>query len=304
MTKLSINSPHQVESASKHLEETMKIKKVPDTSRQPTWCVPPKPVSTIHKNDEIVTTDVEFQELRSMQQAFKSINNWNFLQPGNEIEWLTITQDFLKGFPNVHSKQTLQLIIALMKFHMEAKNMALVKLHRAIEEENYDPLEQFFPWITLNYELSKRLKMLLLQKAIESKKLDWKSNPADKIEVAIQEAQLTIREITKNQFLSNLKKEILRHHMPSAYYVKVVGMNIKEMLQKIPEIWNECGSHEITFPYRKQRCMRNNYAKHHGHHAPVIKKKIRYHVRLCYCCRQKGHLAKDCIWNKNINQSN
>jgi len=34
-----------------------------------------------------------------MQQAFKSIKNWNYLQPGKEIEWLTITQDFLKGFP-------------------------------------------------------------------------------------------------------------------------------------------------------------------------------------------------------------
>jgi len=141
MTKLSLNSPHQVETASEHLEETMKIEEVPDTSRQPTLCVSPKSVSTTDKNDEMATNDVEFQELRSMQQAFKSIKNWNFLQPGNEIEWLTITQDFLKGFPNVHSKQKLQLIIALMKFHIEAKNMVLLKLHRATEEGNGDPLE-------------------------------------------------------------------------------------------------------------------------------------------------------------------
>ena len=85
-----------------------------------------------------------------MQQAFKSIKNWNYLQPGSEIEWLTITQDFLKGFPNVHSKQKLQLIITLMKVHIhesphvEAKNMALIKLHRAIEEEDCDTLIQFF----------------------------------------------------------------------------------------------------------------------------------------------------------------
>jgi len=30
-----------------------------------------------------------------------------------------------------------------MKFHEEAKNMALLKLHRAIEEETGDPLVQF-----------------------------------------------------------------------------------------------------------------------------------------------------------------
>jgi len=175
MTNLSTNFPHQVETASEYLEETMKVEDIPDTSRQPTLWVSPKPVSTTDKNDEIAKTDVEFQELRSMQQAFKSIKNWNFLQPGNEIEWLIITQDFLKGFPNLHAKQKLQLIIALMKFHIEAKNMALVKLHRAIEEENYDPLEQFFQWITVNYELSKRQKMILLQKAIENKNLIGKA---------------------------------------------------------------------------------------------------------------------------------
>ena len=252
----------------------MKIEEVPDTSIQSTLCVSLKPVSTIDENDETATTDVEFQELRSMQQAFKSIKTWKYLQRGNEIEWLTFTQDILKGFPNMHSKQKLQRIIALMKFHIEAENMALVKLHRANEEENYDPLEQFFQWITVNYELSKRQKMILLHKAIENKKLDWKSNPADEIDVAIQESQLKVGEITENQFLSNLRKDILKNHMPSAYHLKIDGMNIAEMLQKIPEIWKECSSHEITFQYKKQRCMRNNYDKHHGYHAQVTKKKF------------------------------
>jgi len=40
-----------------------------------------------------------FQELRSMQQTFISIKIWNYLQPGKEIGWLNITQDFVKGFP-------------------------------------------------------------------------------------------------------------------------------------------------------------------------------------------------------------
>jgi len=146
--------------------------------------------------------------------------------------------------------------------------------------------------------------MILLQKAIENKNFDWKSNPADEIELAIREAQLTVGEITENQFLSNLLKQILRNCMPRAYYLKIAGMNIAEMLQKIPEIWKECGSHEITFQRRKHRCMGNNYDKHHGYHAQVVKKKTRYQVRLCYCCRQKGHLAKDCSQNKTMKPSN
>jgi len=92
--------------------------------------------------------------------------------------------------------------------------------------------------------------------------------------------------------------------MPSAYYVKISGMNIAEMLQKIPEIWKECGSQEIPFQYKKQRGMRNNFDKYHCHHAQVTKKKVRHRARLCYCWRQTGHLAKDCSWYKTMNSSN
>ena len=177
--------------------------------------------------------------------------------------------------------------------------MALLKLHRAIEED-CDPLVQFFQWITINYELSKRQKMILLQRSIENKKLDWQSNPADEIELPIREAQLIVSEITENHFLSNLMKEILRNCMPSAYYLKIVEMNIVEMLQKIREIWKERGSHEATLQSRQNRNMRNNFTKD----IRVTEKTTRYHVRLCYCCRQKEHLAKDCKWNKTMNPSN
>ena len=80
--------------------------------------------------------------------------------------------------------------------------------------------------------MSKRQKTILLQKAIENKKLDWKSNPAAKIEAAIQESQLSVDEVTEDQFLSNLIKDILRNKMPKAYYVKIAEMNIAEMLRK------------------------------------------------------------------------
>jgi len=190
-----------------------------------------------------------------------------------------------------------------MKCHVEAKKMSLIKLHRAIKEEDCDLLIQFFQWIRINYKLSKRQKMILLQKAIENKKLDWKSNPADEIESAIQEGQLTVGELTENQFLSNLMKDILRNSMPRAYYVKIAEMNIAEMLQKILEIWKECGSPGTTFRYKKHRYIRDKNDKYHGYHAHVTKKKFLHRERLCYCCRQTGHQAKDCSWNKSTNTS-
>jgi len=67
-------------------------------------------------------------ELHFMQQTFKSIKNWNHLQPRCEMEWLTITRDFFKEVQNMRSRQKLQPIMTLIRFHREAKNMALVKL--------------------------------------------------------------------------------------------------------------------------------------------------------------------------------
>ena len=68
-TNLLLIPPHQVETASEHLEETMKIEEVLDTSRQPTLYVSPKPTSTIDKNEETTTTDDEFEDSHLMQQA-------------------------------------------------------------------------------------------------------------------------------------------------------------------------------------------------------------------------------------------
>jgi len=47
--------------------------------------------------------------------------------------------------------------------------------------------------------------------------------------------------------------------------------------------------------------MKDKYDKYHGH---VTKKKVRHRERLCYCCRQIEHLAKDCTRNKMMNTSN
>jgi len=61
MTNLSINSPHQVETASEYLEETMKTEGVLDTPKQPTLCVFPKPVSTIGKMMKLQQTTLSFK---------------------------------------------------------------------------------------------------------------------------------------------------------------------------------------------------------------------------------------------------
>jgi len=65
--------------------------------------------------------------------------------------------------------------------------------------------------------LSDRQKTILLQNAIDKIKLKWKNTPAAEIEAAIQRAQVTVDEVSKNQFISCLGQEILRNKMPTAY---------------------------------------------------------------------------------------
>jgi len=61
--------------------------------------LPAQLISNADKQEDNTTIKMEFQGLYYMQQAFK-LKKWNYLQPGNEIEWMNITQDFLKNFPD------------------------------------------------------------------------------------------------------------------------------------------------------------------------------------------------------------
>jgi len=76
-------------------------------------------------------------------------------------------------------------------------------------------------------------------------------------------------------------KDTLRNKMPEAYYVKIAEMNIVEMLQKIPEIWKECGSLETPFQYKRQRYMKNEKYKkswlscpHHQEESPTSRETV------------------------------
>jgi len=195
------------------------------------------------KKDEITR---EYQQWCTMQKAFKSIKIWNTLQPGNEMEWLKITKDFLNEFPKVNSKHKLQTSVSLMQSHVDAKHIALSKLQQAIDDDKQDPLEQSFQWISINYGLRQGRKTKQLQKSLENRDFSWKHNPADELDSSLREAQMPIQEITENRFLTNILKEHLRKTMPPAYYIQVAGMTISEMIQRIPEMWKNLQREELS----------------------------------------------------------
>jgi len=159
------------------------------------------------KKDEIIP---EYQEWFTMQKAFKSIKIWNTLQPGKEMEWLKITKSFLKEFPKVNSKQQLQTIASVMQSYVDAKHMALSKLQQAIDDDKQDPFEQLFQWISINYRLRQGRKIKQLQKSLENHDFNWKFNPADELDSALRKAQMSIKEITENRFLTNIQGDSKR----------------------------------------------------------------------------------------------
>jgi len=118
---LLMKSSHMIEASSENIEATMKIDEIPHNSRQSTNRMTQEQEflhsqkdgqqrnpTLMLKKDEITR---EYQEWCTMQKGFKSIKTWNTLQPGNEMEWLKITKDFLSWFPKVNSKQKLQIIV-------------------------------------------------------------------------------------------------------------------------------------------------------------------------------------------------
>jgi len=244
-----MKSSHMIEPSSENIEATMKIDEIPHYSRQTTNRMTQEQEflqsqedgqqqnpTLMLKKDEITR---EYQEWCTMQKACKSIKTWNTLQPGNEMEWLKITKDFLNEFPKVNSKQKLQIIVSLMQSHVDAKHMTLSKLQQAIDDDKQHPLEQFFRWMSINYGLRQGRKIKQLQKSLENRDFSWKLNPADESDAALREAQISLKEIMKNMFLSNIHKEHMRKTMSPACYIQVSGMTISEMIQTILQMWKK-----------------------------------------------------------------
>jgi len=93
------------------------------------------------------------------------------------------------------------------------------------------------------------------------------------------------------------KKE--KKHPPTSVEINQVVKAQKDSAT----IWKECSSRGTTFQYRRNENIKDKHVKYHGIHTHDIRKKVRHRVRLCYCCRQTGHQAKNCLRNTSTKTS-
>ena len=150
---------------------------------------------------------------------------------------------------------------------------------------------------------------------MENCDFSWKLNPADELDSALREAQISIKEITENRFLTSILKEHLRKTMPPAYYIQVAGMTISEMIQRIPEMWKNLQRDELPEEKRTKNMaitqIVNQENEDQGSKSSSIKtrevetslksKKKRRNIQ-CYDCkeRERGHVIKDCPYSPRV----
>ena len=143
------------------------------------------------------------------------------LLEGHEIEWAEITEDTLKEFPHLSDRLKLQGLIQFMEEHPVAREKALAQLHRKAKDPTHEALTSFFDWLKNSYDLTDRQKYKKLEHAMSQQRFDWKHSPANDLRRALQQAQLSLEEISENKFLESSLRDLLKHTIAPAYYMQI-----------------------------------------------------------------------------------
>ena len=125
------------------------------------------------------------------------------LLEGHEIEWAEITEDTLKEFPHLSDRLKLQGLIQFVDEHPIAIEEALAQLHRKAKDPTYEDITSFFDWLKNAYDLTDQQKYKKLEHAMSQQQFDWKHSPANDLRRALQQAKLSLEEISENKFLES-----------------------------------------------------------------------------------------------------
>jgi len=158
------------------------------------------------------------------------------LLEGHEIEWAEITEDTLKEFPHLSDRLKLQGLIQFMDEHPIARE-ALAQLHRKAKDPTYEALTRFFDCHKNAYDLTDGQKYKKLEYAISQQQFDRKHSPANDLRRALQQAQLSLEEISENKFLESSLRDLLKHRIAPAYYMQIYQTPIHQIPTQLNELW-------------------------------------------------------------------
>jgi len=109
----------------------------------------------------------------------------------------------LKEFSHLSDRLKTKGLIQFMEKHPIAGEEALAQLHRKAKDLTHEALTNFFDWLKNSCNLTDRQKYKKLEHAMSQQQFDWKHSPANDLRRALQQAQLSLKEISENKFLES-----------------------------------------------------------------------------------------------------
>jgi len=108
-----------------------------------------------------------------------------------------------------------------MDEHPTAREKALAQLHRKAKDPSYEALTSFFDWLKNAYDLTDQQNYKKLEHAMSQQQFGWKHSPANDLRRALQQAELSLEEISENKFLESSLRDLLKHRIAPAYYMQI-----------------------------------------------------------------------------------
>ena len=188
----------------------------------------------INPNAPVMTTQAE--KTLSIRDVKRIMTN---LVPGQEITWVTITEQVLARLVPGEEALALHALIPQLKAHREAKAEAISLLTQAIgkPDQERETLTNFFNWIRNTYKLSPRKKRGMFARKIREMEWDWNSNPVDKITGILAETQLTWEDVIEQPALREELEAAIASKLNITLKLEITQRSPEEWKQAITEIW-------------------------------------------------------------------
>jgi len=161
------------------------------------------------------------------------------LQPGQEIEWVTITKEMTKHLTATDQRTLLLMLCKDLKKHKEALIKAKIMLVRATQrpDKGCALLEKFYDWMLLTYRSTPRQRLTKIRTLLKHKQWSWEVNPMDELAIALHKVNYTWDDVVENELLREEIMLFIKRQLPLSAYLTLCENPIKDWGDQIIEIW-------------------------------------------------------------------
>ena len=226
------------------------------------------------------------------------------LQPGQEIEWVTITKEMTKHLMATDQKTLLLMLCKDLKRHKEALIKAKIMLTRATQrpDKGCALLEEFYDWILLTYQLTPRQRLTKIRTLLKHKPWSWKGNPMDELAIILHKVNYTWDDVVENEVLREEVMLFIKQQLPLSVYLTLCESPIKDWGNQINEIWKRLQFAEVdenkiraeSSSYTRNAQNKKTHVKNEKITALTAETKRVKGGRICPRCRTGAHPVRIC----------